>query len=92
MFRKRILFGAVAAGLAASLAGCAPVGCAGYGGYGGLELYIGGYYGGYRYFGGPNAMASIIRAAVARAAFTTAATARCLSWRSLATVVWSTRA
>ena len=51
MFRQGVLFGAVAAGLAASLAGCAPVGCAGYGGYGGLELYIGGYYGGYRYFG-----------------------------------------
>ena len=32
MFRRRILFGAVVAGLAASLAGCAPVDYAGYGG------------------------------------------------------------
>ncbi len=50
MFRRRILFGAVVAGLAASLAGCAPVGYAGYGrpvvysgGYGG-PVYAGGYY------------------------------------------------
>ena len=46
MFRKRILFGAVVAGLAASLAGCAPVG---YAGYGGPVVYSGGYYGGYGY-------------------------------------------
>ena len=41
------LFGAIVAGLAVSLAGCAPVG---YGGYGGPIVYSGGYYGGY---GGP---------------------------------------
>lgn len=40
MFRKRILFGAVVAGLAASLARCAPVG---YAGYGGPVVYSGGY-------------------------------------------------
>jgi hypothetical protein len=45
MFRNRILLGAVVPGLAASLAGCAPVGYAGYGGYGG-PVYDGGYYAG----------------------------------------------
>ncbi len=39
MFRRRILFGAVGAGLAGSVAGCAPVG---YAGYGGPVVYSGG--------------------------------------------------
>jgi hypothetical protein len=62
MVRNRILFGAAAAGLAVSLAGCAPVGYAGYGYapvyagdyYGGYvaPVYAGGYYGGGYYGGG----------------------------------------
>ena len=52
MFRSQVLFGAAVAGLAVSLAGCAPVGYGGYyGGYG--YPYYGGYYGyGWPYYGG----------------------------------------
>ena len=41
MLRNGVLFGAAVAGLAVSLAGCAPVGYAGYG----YPVYAGGYYG-----------------------------------------------